>query len=167
MLEIINNLKPFFENCYMRIGIREYARLMKMSPPTASSLLKGYVKDGLLIAEKDRRYIMFRANQASKDFIMLSRIYWQQRLEGLVKLIEKGSPDSIVLFGSLSKGEAKPDSDIDLAVFGAKKTGLGDFERKIGRSIQEFWFDSLDEVKNMELRENIINGHMLSGSLRI
>ena len=53
MLKIINNLKPFFEDCYRRINIREYSRLMKISPPTASKLLYKFNKEGLLLIEKD------------------------------------------------------------------------------------------------------------------
>ena len=33
MLEIINNLEPFIEDCYSEIGVREYSRMMKISPP--------------------------------------------------------------------------------------------------------------------------------------
>lgn len=161
MLKIIDNLKPFFENCYARISVRQYSRLMKMSPPTASSLLKGLERDGLLTREKDRNYIMFRANRESSDFIMLSRIYWQRKLREITGLIEA---DVIVLFGSLSKAETKPDSDVDLAVVGGEKMNLEKFEKKIGRKIQAFWLDSLRDTNN-DLRNNIINGHILFGSL--
>lgn len=161
MLEIINNLRPFFENCYARISIRQYARLAKMSPPTVSLLLKRYEKQGLLIKEKDRNYIMFHSNQESKDFIMLSRIYWQQKLHKIIKI----DADAIVLFGSLSKAETRPESDIDIAIFGAKKISLEKFET--GREIQALWFGSLAEIKNKELRNSIINGHVLSGRLAL
>jgi len=39
---------------------------------------------------------------------------------GLLKIVEKmrhaGSPEKVVLFGSRARGDAKPDSDIDLLV---------------------------------------------------
>lgn len=54
MLDIINNLKPFFEDCYRRINVREYSRLMKISPPTASKLLSKYHKLNLLLVDRDR-----------------------------------------------------------------------------------------------------------------
>ncbi|MEK6887604.1 MAG: nucleotidyltransferase domain-containing protein [Candidatus Aenigmatarchaeota archaeon] len=161
MLKIIDDLKPFFENCYARVNVRQYARLMKISPPTASSLLKGCEKDGLLVKEMDRNYIMFHTNRKSQEFIMMSRIYWQRRLGSLVKSIDA---DSIVLFGSLSKAETNLESDIDLAIFGGKKTNLEKFEKELKREIHAFWFDSLHDA-NKELRNNIINGHVLSGRL--
>ena len=167
MLKIINDMDPFFENCYARISVRQYARLRKISPPTASALLKMYEKEGLLIKEKDRTYIMFCANMESSDFIMLSRLYWQQRLHGLISSIEEGTPDTIVLFGALSKAETKSESDIDLAVFGGEKMDLERFEKYLKRSIQAFWFGSLRNVKDRELAKNIINGHILSGRMKL
>ena len=52
MLTIFNNLKPFFEDNYRRISVREYARIIKISPPSASKLLNNLEKEGLLTKEK-------------------------------------------------------------------------------------------------------------------
>jgi len=46
MLNIINSLMPFFEDCYRRINVREYSRLRKSSPPTASKILFELNKEG-------------------------------------------------------------------------------------------------------------------------
>ena len=48
MLKIFNELKPFFEDVYREISVREYAKLTKVSPPTASTILKKYEKDNNL-----------------------------------------------------------------------------------------------------------------------
>src|SRR3989338_4369081 len=104
MLEIINNLKPFFEDCYRRIGVREYARIMRISPPTASKILSEYSSFGILSKSTERRYKLFHANKDSKEFIDLSRIYWNHKLKGLVSFLEeKLAGPTIILFGSLSK----------------------------------------------------------------
>ena len=169
MLKIINELRPFFEDCYRRINVREYAKLMKISPPTASKILTFYTTKNLLLKETYKNYLLFHANKENKDFIDLSRIYWRLILKDLLDLMEKKliSP-TVVLFGSLSKAETKSDSDVDLAVFAHKKdlnTVL--FENKIKRKIQIFWFVSLKDVKNKELANNIINGYILKGRLSI
>ena len=169
MLRIINELKPFFEDCYRRINVREYAKLMGISPPTASKILALYNNKGLLLKEGYKNYILFHANKENKDFIDLSRIYWNYILKDLLALMEKEliSP-TIILFGSLSKAEAKPDSDVDLAVFARKREfDIGVFEKKIRRKIQIFCFESLKEVKSKELANNIINGYVLKGRLSI
>lgn len=169
MLKVINELEPFFEDCYRRINVREYAKIIKVSPPTASKILAFYNEKNLLLKDKYKNYILFYANKESGDFIELSRIYWRHALKDLLDLMEnKLISPTIVLFGSLSKAEAKSDSDIDLAVFAHKKdldTAL--FEKKIKRKIQMFWFNSLGDVKPKELANNIINGYVLRGNLSL
>ena len=169
MLKIIEELSPFFEDCYRRINVREYAKLMKMSPPTASKVLDSYYSESLLLKEKFRNYIMFYANKDSNHFIDLSRIYWSIKLKELMDIMEKSlTAPTIVLFGSLSKAETKADSDVDLAVFAHKKTlGLSSFEKKLKRKIEIFWFASLKDIKNRELANNIINGYLLRGYLSL
>ncbi len=169
MLNIINNLQPFFEDCYRRINVREYSRIVKISPPTASKLLSEYDRLGLLKSEKDRNYIFFYANKKSKDFIDLSRIYWRNKLWGLVEDFDKQLLNpSVILFGSLAKAEAKIDSDIDLCVLSRKKDlNLNDFEKRLKRKIQIFFFNSIKEIDNLELRNNILNGYILNGRIKL
>ena len=167
MLKIMNDLRPFFEDCYRRVHVREYAKLMGVSPPTASKLLSSYRKEGLLVMEKDKNYMLFHANRESEDFIGLSRIYWGMRLRELTEFMERKLADpTIVLFGSLSKAEAKKDSDMDIAVFAEKKDlNTTTFEKKLGRQIQILWFRSIKDMKNRELANNILNGYVLRGRL--
>src|SRR3989344_2491647 len=168
MLKIINNLTPFFEDCYRRINVREYAKILKISPPTASKLLLSYYKENILLKENYRNYIFFYANKDSKRFIDLSRIYWSYKLEEIVLFTKKNLNNPlIILFGSFAKAEVIPSSDIDLAVFSHKKQlTFTNFEKKLNRKIQLFWFNSLNDVKSKELLNNIVNGCVLSGWLR-
>lgn len=168
MLNIINNLNPFFEDCYRRISVREYSRLINVSPPTASKILSSLEKDNLLIREKDRNYLFFHANKENKKFVDLSKIYWYGQLSGLVSHIEEKLIDpTLILFGSLSKAETMKDSDIDLAIIGHKKDlDLQKFEKLLKRKIQLFWFNSIEDIKDKELKNNILNGYVLSGRLK-
>ncbi len=169
MLKIINDLKLFFEDCYRRVNVREYARLANVTPPTASKMLDYYAKEGLLLKTKYKNYILSYSNKDSKVFIDLSRIYWHLKLRELIDYMEEQlvSP-TIVLFGSLSKAEVKPDSDIDLAVFANEKSmNLKSYEDKLRRKIQVYWFKSLSEIKNKELANNIANGYILRGRLKL
>lgn len=169
MLKIIDNLTPFFGDNYRRINVREYARIRKISPPTASKLLEMLHKEGLLKKERDRNYIFYRANRENSLFIDLSRAYWKCTLKssGLIDLFENEflSP-IIILYGSLSKAEAKQDSDIDIAVFTETKKDLKleKFEKKLNRKIQLFVFRGMKSVKNEELLKNILNGYKLEGN---
>lgn len=169
MLRIINHLRPFFEDCYRRINVREYAKLMHISPPTASKILHCYYDENILSKEAFRKYILFYASKENKIFIELSRVYWGWKLRSLMNLIEKKLTNpAIILFGSLSKAEAKIDSDVDLAVFAGKKDlDIGAFEKILKRKIQIYFFSSIKEIKNKELANNILNGYALSGRLRL
>lgn len=167
MLDIFNSLKPFFEDNYRRVGVREYARFAKISPPSASTLLSSLAKQGLLKHTEERRYIFYWANRESQLFVNLSRSYWGERLKEFVNYANQQfiSP-VIILFGSLAKAEAKQDSDIDIAVFTASKRplDLSLFEKKLKRKIQIFVFKSRADVGSEELLNNILNGTMLAGA---
>lgn len=63
MLKIFNNLEPFFENNYKRINVREYARLKKISPPTASKLLSELQKEDLLEREDEKKLCLLCCQQ--------------------------------------------------------------------------------------------------------
>jgi predicted nucleotidyltransferase len=167
MLNIINDLKYFFENCYRRINVREYAKLMKISPPTASKILSRYEKEGLLKKEIDRNYYFYYADKYSKTFIDLSRIYWSIKLQKIIEqLKEKSINPTIILFGSLAKAEVKEDSDVDLAIFAhEKEINLSLFEKKLQRKIQVFWFKSPKSIKSVDLMNSILNGYILTGRI--
>jgi len=168
MLEIINNLKPFIENCYKELGVREYSRLMNMSPPTASKLLKGFEKEGLLKKRFERGYLLFRSNRESFILKELSKIYWRIKLEGIIKyLSEKINLSGIILFGSLIKLETTETSDVDLVIFSDSKKDINfeKYEKKIGRKIQLFRFKSYSKINSKELKMNILEGYILQGGL--
>ena len=169
MLKILNDLSPFFEDSYRRINVREYALLLRISPPTASKLLQQYQQEGLLLRETFKNYLLFYADKDNKEFMDLSRIYWSLKLRGLIGHLEKRLLNpTIILFGSLSKGEAKTDSDIDLAVFSSgKEADIAEFEKALSRKIQLFWFKSIKHIKSEELANNIINGYILRGKLSL
>ncbi len=177
MLEIIDRLAVFFEDCYREVSVREYARNIGVSPPTASKLLNGFVSEGILLRREDRGFLLFRIDSESRVALGLSRIYWEGRLKNLVIFLrDELRFDSVVLFGSLGKLEATKSSDVDLVVFcrskkalvghdsGEPDVDLKKFERKLGREVQIFRFENLENVSE-ELRLNIVNGCVLGGYL--
>ena len=169
MLEIFNTLQPFFEDNYRRINVREYARLRKISAPTASKILANLKNEGILKEEEDRQFRYYFANKDSALLVELSRIYWRLNLKksGLLELLNKAflSP-VIILFGSMSKAEVKQGSDMDLAMFTPtkKEIKVEKYEKLLKRKIQIFIFPSIADVKNKELLNNILNGQGISGS---
>ncbi len=169
MLNILNKLGPFFEDSYRPISVREYAKLVKISPPTASKLLKEYTKEHYLQAREERKHLFFTLNIENETVLDLCRLYWKQRLQKLSQEFQaKLTGATAILFGSLSKAEAKHNSDIDIAIFAPEKKAidLKSFEKQLGRKISLYWFKSISEVQNEHLRNNILNGMLLFGKLK-
>lgn len=165
MLKILNDLQPFFEDNYRRIHVREYAALQKISPPTASKLLEDMREKLLLKKEIDKQYFYYFANKESDILRDLQRMYYKQKLTQLLNYIEENTINPvIILFGSLSKTEAKQNSDIDIALFTTSKKEIDtkQFEKNISREIQLFTFKTLTEVPE-ELKNNILNGYIMRG----
>lgn len=170
MLDLFNNLSLFFEDAQREFNVREYARLMKITAPTASVMLKDFEKKGLLKSRIDKKYMLFRANNESDLFKDLSSTYWKEKLKSIGLINELNNVfinPLIILFGSLSKIVNTKDSDVDLCIISPvkKEVNLSSYERKLCRSIQLMIFKSFNEIKNKELRDNIINGIVVSGRL--
>ena len=169
MLKIINNLGPFFEDCYRSISVREYARLIHTSPPTASKLLKTFAKEGYLHQREERRHLFFTLIIENEEVIDLGKLYWKCKLRTLSKEFQlKLTGASAVLFGSLAKAEVMSDSDIDIAIFSPEKKALKieHQQKTFGRDISLHWFNCLKDIKNEHLLKNILNGVILFGKLK-
>ncbi len=165
MLEIFNKLRPFFEDCYREIGVREFSREIGISPPTASVFLKESTKEGYFIGRQDRGLLLFRINRSNDVLMILSKLYWQEKLRELVDFVEEElMSKTIILFGSLVKLEVTKNSDIDLVVISKHKKELNfsKFEKKLDRKIQVFYEKDMSFLP-IELKKNVINGFVLRG----
>jgi predicted nucleotidyltransferase len=117
MLEIFNKLSPFLEDNYIEIGVREYSRLVGVSPPCASDWLKRFENEQILVSKLERNHLLFRMDRNSSALKHISLAYWSVKLMKLVEhLSDKLNQPDIWLFGSLTKLETRKESDIDLFV---------------------------------------------------
>jgi predicted nucleotidyltransferase len=157
MLKIFNSLELFFEDVFVEISVREYAKLKNISPPTASKLLKDFAKEGLLIENQRGIYIYFRANRESNLFKDLASAYWRNKLYNLFQDIhDKFLYKQLILFGSIAKTENTIKSDVDIYVdLPKKKIDLNIIEKKLKRNIQIHF---REQTKNVNLYKNIKKG---------
>lgn len=157
MLDIFNNLKPFFEDTYRETSVREYARMRKISPPTASSLLKALAKESILLQREERNLLLFRADRESSLFKDLAIAYWKNTLQKFLEPIrEKFLFKKMTLFGSIAKAENKIESDVDIFVdLKYMKQNVSSIEKILRRKIQ---FHFSDALRNEYLRLNIKKG---------
>lgn len=132
-------------------------KLVKLSLVTESAEKKG-----------GRKFPLYKADINNKIFKKYKNIYNMASVleSGIIDFIEeKLMPKSIVLFGSYGRGEDTEDSDIDLFIE-CKKEELSiiKFEKALNRKIELHFNDNFNSYPK-ELKNNIINGVVLSGFL--
>ncbi len=170
-------LENFMEEPEREFHIRELAKIVKVSPTTATSYLEDFKRENLLEKSKSRNVILYRANSQSsifretKKYINILKIL----KSGLVEYLNRqlNYPEAIILFGSYARGENTKQSDIDLFVLTSSKRELllREYETKLGTNIQLFIYNR-KEIQNMKsnnknLLNNILNGIKLSGFIEV
>jgi len=168
-------LRLFFEDPVPKgIGfqLREISRKCKIAPTSVKKYLNELEKEKLIVKKKHRiyNYPVYYANRDNEYFKFLKKIDTMQSIKeiGLLNYLENVCmPDAIVLFGSASKGEDIKDSDIDLFLLcKEKKLNLKKYEKELKRRINIFFESNFEKLSN-ELKNNIINGVILSGYLKV
>ncbi|MCK4670279.1 MAG: nucleotidyltransferase domain-containing protein [Nanoarchaeota archaeon] len=172
MFKKINILRLFFEEPSREFNVREVARILKISPATASKELKTSVKKEILKGRKERSLNLYKAKLES-DFYRDLKIFYNIRkfkdselLDALNKFYLK---PTIILFGSASRGEDIEDSDFDLFIISEKTKEFPDlkkFEKKLNRKLQLIVAKEVSEFKNKHLINNVLNGRVLQGKIK-
>ena len=171
MFKELNTLKIFLENPTKEFSVREVARILKISPATASNRLREFAKRSVLIERKERMLKLYKANVESDLYKDIKIFYNIRKLKesGLIDELNKFYlKPTIVLFGSYSKGLDTETSDIDILVISEKRKliNLTKFEKKLKRKIQLFVVEDVKELKNEHLINSVLNGITLQGMVK-
>ncbi len=176
LLENNRILKIFLENPTREFHLRELARISGVSTTAVSAETERLVDKNLISRRKDGLYTVFKANSDDREFKDRKKFYTFLSLQksGLLAYLEDVYRyPAIVLFGSCSRGEDAEGSDIDLFILTAEKkqANLSAFEKKLGRKVNLLVITEKDleaaKKKNKELVNNIINGMVISGYLKV
>lgn len=103
-----------------RFHVRELARITGFQAGTLNRQLKRLKEAGILRAEKHGNQVFYSANQASTIFEELASLF--RKTSGLLYHLQDAlAPmwkeiDLALIFGSVAKGTAKPQSDLDILV---------------------------------------------------
>lgn len=163
-------LQEFFDLPLREFHMREISRRTKITQPSVINHLKCLMKEGLIIKEKKGIYPIYKANRDSELFRLYKKSDIMLRIKqtGLADYIyDSCHPDVIVLFGSGSRGEDIEDSDIDLFIQAPeKKLDLSQYEKKLNRKIDLFFEENFSRLSK-ELKNNIANGIILRGYLKV
>ncbi|MCK5373402.1 MAG: nucleotidyltransferase domain-containing protein [Candidatus Aenigmarchaeota archaeon] len=171
MFKEIYTLRPFFEAPNTEFNVREIARILKITPATASKRLKDLKSTGFIKYRKERILDLYKADLGSEIYRNLKTYYTIQQLNdtGLLEALNRFYlKPAIVLFGSASKGMDTKDSDIDLLIITENIKVLPDqkkYEQKLKRKIQLFTHKSIKEIRNEHLVNNMANGITLQGNV--
>ena len=149
---------------------KELANSLNVSQTAIAKSVKNLSKLELLIVEK-KIILSIKLNRMNKEIFTLKKIFNLKEMysTGLVSnLSDVFAGATIVLFGSYSHGEDTEGSDIDIAIigYGEKKLDLERFEKKLERKIQLHFFKKDNEI-HKNLKENIINGIILEGAVKL
>lgn len=167
-------LELFFNNPLPKgIGfqLREISKNTNIAPTSVKNYLTELFKEKLIIKEKHRTqgYPLYYANRDNDYFKLLKRIYTVQKIKELGLLEELNNtltPDCIILFGSVSKGEDIKESDIDIFLQCSKKDiNLSKYEKLFQKKINLF-FDKNFNKLSKEFKNSLINGIILKGYLK-
>jgi predicted nucleotidyltransferase len=169
-----NILRLILENSpFKEWRFEEIVRQAKVTRAVANKWLKKYVSERLVKRVKEKgRFPYYKAGSENPVYNSLKRIYALEQLHksGLIpKLLTIDKAKTIILFGSMAKGDWYKDSDIDIFIFGK----LPDFDRKVyesrlKRNIELHIFENKEEILAVKtgLIKNIVNGYVLKGQIQ-
>ena len=165
-----NLLKVFLDAPLDNFRLRELSRISKISPTSVMNYLKEFEKQNLIEKYEKREIPFYQALRDNESFKLYQKISIMFELQnsGLITFLwDKLHPDCIILYGSSSRGEAIENSDIDLFIIGKEKEiNLTKYEKKLNKEIHLIFEEDPKNIPS-ELKNNLINGIVLKGYLKI
>lgn len=158
----------FFENPSKEYYLRQISKLTKVPKSTVSRKLEDLVKKKIILRLKSKPYDKFISNVEYSMYKYYKRTYFIEKiyLSGFIELlVEKTNPRSIILFGSIAKGESDKMSDIDIFIE-SEEISLNLSKFNLGHKINLIFNTSLKNVSE-DLRNNLLNGIKLYGMIKI
>lgn len=169
-----NVLKLILENSPLKEWhFEEIVRDAKVTRVVANKWLKKYVKECLLKKVKEKgKFPYFTVGSDNHIYYSQKRIYALEQLHksGLIsKLLSLNNAKTVILFGSIIKGDWYKDSDIDIFILG----DISDFdkniyEHRLNKHIELHLFEDKKEIEEIKtgLITNIINGYIVKGQIQ-
>ena len=169
-----NVLKLILENSPLKEWhFEELVREAKMTKAVVNKWLKKYVSGGLLTHIKEKgKFPYFTVGSNNSTYYSFKRVYALEQLHksGLIsKLLSLKTAKTIIIFGSIVKGDWYKDSDIDIFFLGdVSDFDKNKYEHKLQKNIELHIFQSKEEIDEVKtgLIQNILNGYVLKGQIQ-
>ena len=163
-------LELFIEFPTKDFSVRGIARNLKLSHATILKYIADLEKLSLIKKKEATLYPTYFANTESQKYKFYKRNWFVFKISesGLIDYIQKETlPSTILLFGSGAKATFTEKSDIDIFVEANEaKLDLAKYEKKLNRKINLLFEQNINNLSK-ELRNNIINGVVLYGFIKI
>ena len=163
-------LELFIEFPTQDFSVRGIARQLKFSHATALKYIVDLEKLSFIKKKEVTLYPTYFANTDSSKYKFYKRnwLVFKIKESGLIDYIQKETlPSSIILFGSGAKATFTEKSDIDIFVEANEtKLDLVKFEKKLNHKINLLFEQNINNLSK-ELRNNIVNGVVLYGYIKI
>ncbi len=169
---LVRTAEVFFISPTKGHYLMDISRNIGVAHTSVKKNLLRLVKAGLIGEKVERRggrkFPIYVARREEKTFRLQKKVYNLSAIleSGMLGYLEeKLTPKVIALFGSYRRGEDVEGSDIDVFVeCREEQVNLAQFEKKLGRKV-EVHFNEDFTTYSKELKNNIINGIVLSGFL--
>lgn len=152
-------LRVLFEYPQEKFTVRELAKRTKIPPSSLQRYLMKLRK--LQVINKENTLVL----SSYVRYVKMSFFVEQMYISGLVQYLEQElQASTIILFGSIRKGEYDAESDVDIFVASVKKIklDLSVYEKALGHPIQLFIEENIYKLPE-RLRNNVLNGIKLQG----
>ena len=150
----------------------EIVKQAKVTRAVANKWLKKYQEEGLIRKIKEKqRFPYFTAGSNNLVYQSRKRQYGIDSLyqSGLIShLLGLKDAKTVIVFGSIARGDWYKDSDIDIFIFGnAEGIDKYTYEIKLQKGIELHVFPSREDIKEVRsgLIKNVVNGHIVKGGI--
>ena len=169
-----NVLKLILENSPLKeLHFEEVAREAMVTRAVANKWLKKYAQEGLIKhVRRDGTFPCFTVGSNNPFYYSVKRVYALEQFHksGLLsRLLSLNNARTVIIFGSMARGDWYKDSDIDIFIYG----DVGDFDKtiyelKLGKSIELHIFDTEKDIQDVKtgLIKNVINGYLVKGQIQ-
>lgn len=154
------------------LRVRHIERDVNVPLPSAIKYAKELAKESFLKTNTIAGATLYTADRTSPTYLLEKKLHnirslHETRLIAALKETFHNAP--LVLFGSYARGEDTENSDIDIYIQTPTTHAFPctRYEKKLKRSIQLFQYNTIHDVENKELANNIINGITLNGFIEV
>lgn len=169
-----NILKLILENSPLKEWhFEEIVKEANVTRAVANKWLQKYRTEGLIHRIKQPgQFPYFTAGSNNIIYLARKRLYALEQLysSGLIPdLLALPEAETIIIFGSIIKGDWYENSDIDLFMYGRlNHFDKRRYELKLNRNIELHIFENKKELKAVRtgLLRNVLNGYLIKGQLQ-